>query len=83
MRRTSPAARMNSPSASRSGDSAGAGAAAGGDQHGLCRVRALGQPSPLSGRADLSELLVAEVEPHRARALHLLAGPAPWPGARR
>ena len=54
-------------------------AAAGGGQHDLCRVGALGQPGPLGGRADFSELLVAEVEADRARALDLLAGPAPWP----
>lgn len=58
-----------------------AGATTGGGQDDLCRVGALGQASLRSGRAHLSEFLLAEIESHRTLALHLLAGSAPWPCA--
>ena len=74
MRRTRPAARMNSPRASRSGESDGVVPLRAMVEGGLGGEGAFGQACSVGGCGYLAELLVGEGEADGAGALDRLAG---------
>lgn len=83
MRRTSPAARMNSPSASRSGDSPTTAPLRAADKTTCAAYAPLASPARSAAAPTSIEFLIAEIEPHRPRPLHGLAGSPSRPYARR